>query len=62
MLNEPAPTDFFAGGPGTPKFWTAYEALSLQVQKRSPDERSDIRVIAFALAPACRFAHPGYLL
>jgi hypothetical protein len=30
--------------------------------ERSPDERSDIRVFASVVAPACRFTHAGYLL
>jgi hypothetical protein len=28
----------------------------------SPNERRDIRIASSAVAPGCRFAHPGYLL
>jgi len=31
-------------------------------ERRSPDERSDIRVFMFLLDPAYRYAHAGYLL
>jgi hypothetical protein len=36
--------------------------LLVDLSKRSPDERSDIRFFSFPVVPAYRCAHAGYLL